>query len=158
AAVSDPNIVEYIAHGVMDDDTPYLAMAWLDGSDLAARLAKGPLSVDEALTTALGAAKGLACAHARKIIHRDVKPSNLFLVGGQYDQVKLLDFGIARVEGADAEHLTTTGLLLGTPAYMAPEQARPGGGVSPRTDVYGLGAVLYHALTGSVPFEGESTL
>src|SRR6185503_8925204 len=116
-----PGIVRYVAHGTTPAGEAYLATEWLDGEDVAARLERGGLSIDESVALALRVAEALAAAHARGVVHRDVKPSNLFLRVGRIDRVVLLDFGIARV-GAAAE--TATGAVIGTPGYMAPEQAR----------------------------------
>lgn len=127
----------------------YLVMDALAGGSLEARLAGGPLSARAAASLTLKLAQGLAYAHAQGILHRDLKPSNvLFDAQGE---PRLADFGLARL--ADAERLTQTGEVLGTPSYMAPEQAR-GLAQDERTDVYGLGGVLFAALTGQAPFSG----
>lgn len=127
----------------------YLVMDALAGGSLEARLAAGPLGAREAASLTLKLAQGLAYAHAQGILHRDLKPSNvLFDAQGE---PRLADFGLARL--ADAERLTQTGEVLGTPSYMAPEQAR-GLAQDERTDVYGLGGVLFAALTGQAPFSG----
>jgi serine/threonine protein kinase len=97
----------------------------------------------------------LAAAHARNLIHRDIKPSNIWLEAGR-DRVKILDFGLARARGADAR-VTQTGAVMGTPAYMSPEQAR-GQPVGPRSDLFSLGCVLYRLCTGAAPFGREDTL
>ena len=115
-----PGIVSYVAHGTAPDGQRYLAMEWLEGEDLADRLRRGPLPVSEALALLRGAAEALACAHHHGVIHRDLKPSNLFLPGGEVHRVKLLDFGIAR-RAAASQVMTRTGLLIGTPEYMAPD-------------------------------------
>lgn len=103
---------------------------------------------------ARGVAAALAAAHARGIVHRDVKPSNIFLVEGQVDQAKLLDFGIARL-GYGRTLATRTGTLLGTPGYMAPEQAQGRKDVDAAADVFSLGAVLFECLTGRPAFTAE---
>ena len=155
ATLSHPSIVAYVAHGLSDDGAPYLAMEWLEGLDLARRLARTeqPLTLHESLTLAARAAQGLAAVHALGIIHRDLKPGNLYLVGGRAESVRVIDFGVAR---ALASRLTTTGAVLGTPAYMSPEQARGIHDVSPRADVFALGCVLYECLTGVPPFAGAN--
>jgi hypothetical protein len=155
ATVRHPNVVSYVAHGLTEDGDPYLAMEWLEGIDLAHRLAMGAPSVQEALTIAVRAAQGLAAAHALGIVHRDVKPSNLYLVGSAYDDVRVIDFGVARAP-APASVLTATGAVIGTPAYMAPEQARGARDLTPRVDVFALGCVLFECLTGAPPFVGQN--
>src|SRR5262249_60396636 len=114
------------------------------------RLARWPLSLHESLAVARGAARGLAVAHARGIVHRDLKPSNLFLRDRRIDDVVLLDLGIARLL-ADDRSLTRTGAILGTPSYMAPEQASGRGLITPAADVFSLGCVLFECLTGGPP-------
>jgi len=153
ATLRHPAIVGYLHHGAVDDE-PYLVMEWLDGEDLGARLKTTRLELAQALAIARQLAGALAAAHAKGVVHRDVKPSNVFLVDGKLDQVKLLDFGLARPAGAAS--LTTTGMLIGTPSYMAPEQARGDRELDARVDVYGLGALLFHCATGRVPFEGDT--
>ncbi|HWM86270.1 MAG TPA: serine/threonine-protein kinase, partial [Kofleriaceae bacterium] len=121
AALPHPAIVTYLGHGTFEDE-PYLIMEWLEGEDLGTRLKRAALDLVEAVGIARQVAAALAAAHEKGIVHRDVKPSNVFLVEGQTDRVKLLDFGIARRAGLAT--LTTTGMVVGTPSYMAPEQAR----------------------------------
>ncbi len=155
AGLSHPGIVRYVSHGVTPESRLFLAMEWLDGETLDARLHRGPLPAHEAVTLATRAAEALGAAHARGVVHRDLKPSNLFLPDGRIDQVKLLDFGIARREGRT--QLTRTGTLIGTPGYMAPEQVRTSGQVDARADVFALGCVLFECLTGVPPFSGDDT-
>ncbi|HWB09491.1 MAG TPA: protein kinase [Pirellulales bacterium] len=135
---------------------PFLAMQLLRGETLDDALSRaGRLPQAECLRIGRQMAEGLAAAHRRGLIHRDIKPTNTWLEadGGW---VKLVDFGLVQVI-ADKGHLTQTGLILGTPAYMSPEQAR-GDTVDPRSDLFSLGAVLYHMATGVGPFQGASTL
>ncbi|HWO26396.1 MAG TPA: serine/threonine-protein kinase [Kofleriaceae bacterium] len=132
----------------------FLAMEWLDGEDLEVRLAREPLTVGQALALATRVAEALGAAHARGIVHRDLKPGNLFLPGGRVEDVKVLDFGIAQREGGT--QLTQTGTMIGTPGYMAPEQARNQGVIGARADVFALGCVLFQCLTGVPAFEGDS--
>ncbi|HTJ41039.1 MAG TPA: serine/threonine-protein kinase, partial [Kofleriaceae bacterium] len=153
AALRHPAVVAYLDHGARAG-VHYLVTEWLEGETLADRLARDRLSVDDVLALARRVADALAACHARGIVHRDLKPSNLFLVGGAPAQVKLLDFGIAFVDGATHGN-TRTGTLLGTPEYMAPEQARGERGIDARADVFSLGCVLYEALTASSPFRGD---
>ena len=149
ASLVHPAIVRYVAHGTTLGGEPYLAMEWLDGETLADRLGRGPLG--PRATAQLGARVlgALAAAHAHGIVHRDIKPSNLFLPDGDLERAKLLDFGIAR--RAHASPLTRPGGMVGTPAYMAPEQLRDGTEVDGRADVFGLGCVLCECLTGESP-------
>lgn len=145
-------IVRYLDHGTTAEGYDYLVMEWLDGTDLAQRLDAGPLTVEDAVRIGYETATGLAAAHAAGVLHRDVKPSNLFLAHGDVSDLRVIDFGIAHAEHA-GPRLTSTGAVIGTPHYMAPEQIR--GAESVRTDVYSLGATLYECLTGRPPFAGE---
>ncbi len=134
-------------HGV-----PYVVMAYVEGKSLAERLAAGVLySCREAVTMARQVAEGLAAVHAAGVVHRDLKPANILIDAD--GQAVLADFGLARPKD-DAEHLTAEGVVVGTPAYMAPEQASAEWGeIGPRTDLYSLGAVLYVLLAGRPPFQ-----
>ena len=153
--LTHPGIVRYLGFGKTARDQPYLAMEWLDGEDLAVRLKRDGLGASDAVRMATRAAAALGGAHSRGIVHRDIKPSNLFLVGGDPTRVKVLDFGIARVQANDA--LTRTGAMVGTPRYMAPEQARGASGLDARADVFSLGCVLFECLAGRPPFAGNSS-
>jgi hypothetical protein len=139
-----------------DRSVPFLAMEFLEGQALDARLKREPrLPLAEVLRIGRETAEGLAAAHEQGLIHRDIKPANLWLEGSRR-RVKILDFGLARAMD-DREHLTQTGAILGTPAYMAPEQAtgqKPDG----RCDLFSLGCVLYQISTGKLPFQGSDTL
>jgi serine/threonine protein kinase len=154
ATLSHPAIVRYLAHGVDDADDPFLAMEWLEGEDLAARIGRQDLSVGDALFAIRRVAEALAYAHARDIIHRDVKPENLYLPLGEIERLKVLDFGIARLV-VGGRTLTRTGAVVGTPGYMAPELVRGERVVTPAADVFSLGCVLFQCLTGRPPFEAE---
>ena len=149
-----PSIVRYVAHGQTPDGCRFLAMEWLAGEDLACRLARGPLTLSESLRLINHVASALAMAHERGIVHRDVKPTNLFLPGGDIANVKLLDFGIAR-RMATSQAMTRTGAVIGTPEYMAPEQVRGVRDLGPAADVFSLGCVLYECLVGHPPFVAE---
>jgi tRNA A-37 threonylcarbamoyl transferase component Bud32 len=153
AALEHPGIVGHIAHGRTSEGELYLVMEWLEGEDLAACLERRALSVDESLAIAAQAADALEAAHAQGIVHRDVKPSNLFLVGGGIERIKILDFGIARL-GEAARSSTRTGSMIGTPGYMAPEQARGDRQIDASADVFALGCVLFECLTGRAVFVG----
>jgi len=152
SALHHPRIVRYLDHGVTDEGFDYLVMEWLDGRDLGHLLRDGPLSIGDTVRIGFEAALGLSAAHAASVLHRDVKPSNLFLVDNEVSALRVIDFGIARAS-QPGTRLTSTGAVLGTPSYMAPEQVR--GIESVRTDVYALGASLFECLTGRPPFVGE---
>lgn len=146
-----PGIVAHVAHGQTPDGQRFLAMEWLEGQDLGQRLARGPLSVRDSLLLIEQVADALSLAHQRGIVHRDLKPSNLFLLRGEIGCVKILDFGIAR-RIASSQAMTRTGIVIGTPEYMAPEQARGSRDLTPAADLFSLGCVLYECLTGQPPF------
>jgi serine/threonine protein kinase len=153
STINHPNVVSIFDVHRMQDGTPYMVGELLEGEDLGARLDKrGKLDVGTAVSITRQVCRALAAAHAHGIVHRDIKPQNVFVRdrdGGTH--VKVLDFGISRAERRDT-HLTKTGLVMGTPAYMSPEQAR-GQKVDARADVYAAGALLYHLVTGMPPFE-----
>ena len=132
------------------DGQTFLAMAYLEGQTLKAKIAERPLKLDDALDIAVQTAQGLQAAHENEVVHRDIKPANLMLT--EQGQVKIMDFGLAQL--ADRSQLTRTTTMLGTPAYMSPEQAqrRP---TDRRTDIWSLGVVIYEMVTGRLPFEGE---
>jgi len=157
AGIDHPGVVRYVAHGETGGGKAYLAMEWLEGEDLEQRLAREPLSVDEAVALAARVADALAAAHQRGVVHRDIKPSNLWLVRRRLDVVKVLDFGIARVKSAP-QALTRTGVFMGTAAYMAPEQVRSARDVGPSIDTFALGCVLYECLTGRGAFAAHDLL
>ncbi|WP_240807873.1 serine/threonine-protein kinase [Polyangium spumosum] len=159
AELSHPHVVRYVTHGLSEAGFPYLVMEWLEGEDLAARLARGPLTLPECLTLGRLVAAGLSAAHARGIVHRDVKPTNLMLVGRVIEGVKLVDFGLAQLGTRASRKLTRTGMILGTPGYMAPEQASGDGTpLDARVDIFSLGAVLYECLTGHAPFQADNLM
>jgi tetratricopeptide (TPR) repeat protein len=156
AGMGHPSIVEHVAHGVSEDGVRYLAMEWLEGEDLSVRLARGPLSIADATTVVRRIASALGAAHARGVVHRDVKPSNVFLSGFEIAGAKLIDFGIARVRGG--ARFTKHGEALGTPAYMAPEQARGAREIDAPADVFSLGCVFFECLVGRPPFWADHPL
>lgn len=154
ASLSHPHLVTvYDAH--LDGDEPFFVMELVAGPSLDRRLQQGPLSTDDVRRIGAQVADALAYVHGRGLVHRDVKPGNILLgadLSGAVD-ARLADFGIARLE--DGTRLTATGQLLGTAAYLSPEQVR-GGSVGPATDVYALGLVLIEALSGQLVFPGRA--
>jgi len=157
ADVRHPAVVRFVGHGTMPDGGRWLAMEWVSGGSLADRLDEGPLGLVPTLALGIRVAEALGEAHAHGIIHRDVTPRNLLLPNGDVEQVKIADFGIARV-GWTVRQPTRTGVVLGTPGYMAPEQARGSGPVDARADVFSLGCVLHECLTGTPLFTGDHIL
>ncbi|HTL35054.1 MAG TPA: protein kinase [Kofleriaceae bacterium] len=155
AELQHPSIVRYLAFGATDRGWPYLAMEWLEGEDLAMQLRADGLDASDAIVLATRVAEALGAAHERGIVHRDIKPSNLFLVGSDPARVKVLDFGVARQQQAD-DGVTRTGAAVGTPRYMAPEQARGSRDVDVRADVFALGCVLFECLAGRPAFSGAN--
>jgi serine/threonine-protein kinase len=159
ALIDHPNVVAVEDFGILEDGTWFMAMELLRGQSVEEALEDGPLAPRLALTVAIQACAALQGAHDKNVVHRDVKPANLFLLepeeGGD-PVVKLLDLGIAKVPGLEAEsNLTATGVVFGTPEYMSPEQAQ-GFAVDHRSDIYSLGVALYRMLTGHVPFSAAS--
>lgn len=154
ASLRHPGIVEYISHGLTADQRPFLVMEWLDGEELERVLRRGRLPIPQAIILLLRLAEALACAHERGITHRDLKPSNIILRGGRVDNPAIVDFGVARWLGRTLQ-MTRTGMLIGTPGYMAPEQARGQTDIGPSADVFALGCILYQALVGKPPFAGD---
>ena len=156
AAIVSPHVAQVVDVNATRDGHPYLVYELLEGEDLSTLLEReGSLSIDRATRIARQVAHGLEAAHAAGVVHRDLKPENVMLVrgGDGGDLAKVLDFGIAKV--TEDEKLTRTGAILGTPAYMAPEQARGGATIDHRCDVYALGAMLYRSVTGRPAFGGE---
>jgi tetratricopeptide (TPR) repeat protein len=151
ATLCHPAIVRYIAHGVTADQH-FLAMEWLDGESLDAHADKEPLGVRQVLEVLRRTTQALTYAHERAIIHRDIKPDNLYLPAGRIEGLKLLDFGVARLLQTKRK-LTQTGVFLGTPAYVAPEIVMGSKSVDRRADFYSLGCVAFRCLTGRTPFE-----
>ncbi|WP_437596228.1 protein kinase [Sorangium sp. So ce590] len=152
-----PGVVQYAAHGMTGEGQPYLAMEWLDGVTLEERLTDAPLTLAESATLAARVATTLGAVHKLGIVHRDLKPSNVMLVGGAAERATLLDFGIAR-DLRLTQSLTSPGAVLGTPGYMAPEQARGESSIDARADVFALGCVLFECIAGRPPFLGNSAL
>jgi serine/threonine protein kinase len=159
--IGHPNIVEITDSGTTVDGSFYFVMELLEGVDLAERLKNEQrLPVEEALGIAVQAAHALSAAHQVNIVHRDLKPENIFLIprDGNPNFVKVLDFGIAKsLTESSEKKLTSHGMAMGTPEYMAPEQAA-GKSSDGRADIYSLGAVLYEMLSGRAPIEGENLM
>jgi Tol biopolymer transport system component len=153
SALDHPNLCTILEAGESEDGLLFLAMPRYDGESLQRLISRGPLPVEQAVEIAAQAARGLAKAHEHGIVHRDVKPGNLFVT--RDGVVKILDFGIAKLSGEAAT--TRAGAVLGTPAYMAPEQSL-GETIDARADVWSLGAVLYEMLAGRRPFTGATVV
>ncbi|HEY3807977.1 MAG TPA: serine/threonine-protein kinase [Kofleriaceae bacterium] len=156
--IGSPNIVDVFAFGTLPDGRYYLVMEWLRGESLRDRLATGSLALDEACDITLALSRALDAAHTKGVIHRDVKPENVFLIEVPDDapRVKLLDFGIAKLANDDHRvERTLAGAMVGTPQYVAPEQAR-GLAIDHRADTYSLGVVLYELITGKPPFVADN--
>ncbi len=151
-----PVIVSIRGTGGVGEGSIYIAMELLEGETLGARMVRGRLDPDELTPVITGVAVGLHAAHEAGVIHRDLKPDNIFLTyprwGGPL-QVKIMDFGISKLAGSD--RITHTGQILGTPRYMAPEQLMADRDLDQRVDVYALGAILYQALSGRPPFAAD---
>lgn len=158
ASVHGPHAVRVFDVGRLADGTPYMVMEYLEGADLGAiGSERGPLPITLAVDWIVQACAGLAEAHRAGLVHRDLKPGNLFLArhGDGSELVKVLDFGVAKsVAGGPA--LTKDGFVLGSPDYMSPEQLQSSRTLDARTDVWALGAILYRLLTGRTPFLGGS--
>jgi serine/threonine-protein kinase len=149
--LTHPHIVTVYDFGE-ERDIAYLAMELLKGTELRTRMQEGAIPVIEAVDIAGQVAEGLGFAHEHGVVHRDIKPGNIMLVAR--GQAKIMDFGIARTRASD--HKTSTGVVLGTPKYMSPEQVA-GSPVDHRSDIFSLGIVLYEMLTRTAPFGGEDT-
>jgi serine/threonine protein kinase len=158
AQIKSPHVVQVFDHGVADG-TPYIVMELLEGEDLRTRLARtGPITLREAAPVIVQLARALSKAHAAGIVHRDIKPDNIFLVEHDGEPfIKVLDFGVAKHTAEDTEFgMTGTGAMVGTPHYMSPEQILSARRVDHRADLWSAGVVMYRMLTGSVPFQGET--
>lgn len=163
-AVGNEHIIEVTDVGSFDDGSPFMVMEFLDGVEFGDLLEKeGSLPISRLVHIVTQTCEALAAAHARGIVHRDMKPENIFLIprGGDDDFVKVLDFGISKMkehsESLDGSgSLTKTGMALGTPYYMPPEQAQGVKDIDARADVYAVGVILYQGLAGRLPFDAES--
>ena len=159
--IGHPNIVDVTDSGTTADGSVYFVMEYLEGVELGSIIEReGPIEVARALRISSQICRALSAAHAQGIVHRDLKPENVFLItrDGATDVVKVLDFGIAKTTEAEAareRRLTSPGMAMGTPEYMAPEQAA-GRPADARCDVYALGAIMYEMCTGEAPYSGEN--
>jgi serine/threonine protein kinase/tetratricopeptide (TPR) repeat protein len=167
-SLSHPNIVGILDFGVTDQGVPYLIMDYLEGKSIADLLDEQErISVNRVIRMFTQAADALGYAHREGVVHRDIKPSNMLVIDTdeETDVVKIVDFGIAKIQNSAnsamnkpvAQELTATGEVLGTPLYMSPEQAQ-GRELDGRSDIYSLGCVMYHALTGKPPFVGDTAI
>jgi eukaryotic-like serine/threonine-protein kinase len=162
AAIGDEHIIEVNDMGNLDDGAPFIVLELLHGEDLAHVLKKtGPMTLGRAIKIARQACSALDKAHQKGIVHRDIKPDNIFILERNgADFVKLLDFGISKVQesalGLSGGGLTKTGMAVGTPYYMAPEQVTGERSIDARADVYALGAVVFEMLMGRVPFDATT--
>ena len=159
ARIRSPHVVEVLDYGT-DQGRPYIVMELLLGEHLGERLRReGRLWLPDAAAIVIQVAKALGCAHEAGVVHRDLKPANVFLSRvGDEEIVKLLDFGIAKAGWDEDSEVTKTGVVLGSPSYMSPEQVRGIKYIDHRSDLWSLGVLLYRALTGKMPFQGESNL
>jgi serine/threonine-protein kinase len=155
AKIVHPNVVSVHDYGVNEDGRPYIVMDYVEGEPLAELIAGTPLSSERVAAIGFGVARALAAAHKLGIFHRDVKPANIIIDNQGIPH--LMDFGLARELHDEDPGVTAPGILVGTAQYVAPEQARYGT-ASSAADLYSLGAVLYHALTGEPPFSGGNAL
>jgi serine/threonine protein kinase len=161
ARLRSAHVCRILDVGLLDDGVPYIAMEYLEGSDLGVQLQDhGPLQPREAVACVLQACDAVAEAHALGIVHRDLKPRNLFLArrADGSASIKVLDFGVAKILDPDSERLqlTSDGAILGSPAYMAPEQMMSARNVDQRADIWALGVVLFELLGGRTPFAAPS--
>jgi serine/threonine protein kinase len=160
SAISDAGVVQIFDFGYHVDGTAYIVLELLEGESLASRIDRlGQLAVGESLRIARQVAASLAVAHERGVVHRDLKPDNIMLIhdaeAQSGERTKILDFGICKLARSDVR-VTGSGVMVGTPVYMSPEQCRGDGHVDHRSDVYALGCVLFHLLTGRAPFEHDA--
>ncbi len=163
AAIGHRSIIDITDIGMAEDGSVYLVMEFLEGQDFGSTIQKncGILPVEQVGYVTAQTLSALAAAHDAGIVHRDLKPDNIFLVttGQALPDIKLLDFGISKMthSGSPQDRLTKTGTMMGTPYYMAPEQAKGAKHIDHRVDIYAMGVIMYEALTGKVPFEAENT-
>lgn len=158
--IDHPNVINVYDVG-RQDGTPFLVMEILSGAPFSSAIACAPLPSATVVELMMPALRGIAAAHAVRVVHRDLKPDNVFLcadASGRVTSAKVLDFGISKLSSAEneARAITQTGAIMGTPQYMAPEQIRGMKDIDERSDVYAIGVMLYQALTGRLPFDEET--
>src|SRR5262245_55917225 len=159
SSLNHPNILTIFEIG-LEGDYHFIVTEFIDGEPLSSQIRRGPFKLDEVLDIGIQVSSALAAAHAAGIVHRDIKPENIMLRGDRL--VKVLDFGLVKLnematDGAEEQWgVTNPGIIMGTPRYMSPEQAR-GQKIDARTDIWSLGVVLYQMISGALPFTGEST-
>lgn len=157
AQIKSPHVVHVLDYGVCEG-VPYIAMEYLEGEDLSHRLdARGRLSPDETLAVVAQIARALTKAHAAGLVHRDLKPENVYLVrDDDQELVKVLDFGIAKAQNPMPDGNTRTGMMMGTPRFMSPEQAQGLKTLDYRSDLWSLGVIAYRCVVGALPFDSEA--
>jgi serine/threonine-protein kinase len=163
ASIDNEHVARVLDVGMLESGLPYMVLEYLDGTDLANALhTRGPLPVADVADYLLQSIEAVAHAHAAGIVHRDLKPSNIFLARRPdgTSRVKVLDFGISKITGADGPtaNITRTHAMLGSPAYMSPEQLRDAKSVDQRSDIWALGVVAYELLTGRLPFDANNSV
>jgi eukaryotic-like serine/threonine-protein kinase len=155
--IGHPNIIDIFSFGQLPDGRQYFVMEFLEGQTLGERMQREPLETEEAKRLLIQACHALEAAHREKVVHRDLKPDNLWVARPKHGDsfIKVLDFGIAKLIETEMVNVTQTGVTMGTPMYMSPEQCI-GQNVDHRTDIYALGAILYQVFAGRLPFDGHS--
>jgi len=158
--IGSDHILEVLDLGSLSNGDRFMVMEYLDGETLGARMSRGRMNPRDVLVIARQVLVGLRAAHTANIVHRDLKPDNIFILrekAGRTDFAKIIDFGISKFNALGGDmSMTRTGAVMGTPYYMSPEQAQGSHGIDGRSDVYSLGVILYEALAGSVPFDGDT--
>jgi serine/threonine protein kinase len=155
--IGHPNIIDIFSFGQLPDGRQYFVMEFLEGETLGERIQREPFETEEAKRLLTQACNALEAAHREKVVHRDLKPDNLWIARPKHGQsfIKVLDFGIAKLVETEIVNVTQTGVTMGTPMYMSPEQCI-GQNVDHRTDIYAMGAMLYQVFAGRLPFDGRT--